>query len=161
MTFEEIKSLLKQEFGESFLKGEVVEALQPQLIISSEYLIRVCDFLIRNSSCYFDSLSCLTAIDNGPTKGTMEILYNLYSIPFHHSLVLKIELDRTIPTVDSVSQLWKTADWHEREAYDFFGIHFNQHPDLRRILLPADWEGFPLRKDYQQQETYHGIKVAY
>ena len=88
-------------------------------------------------------------------------MYHLYSIPFHHSLVLKIELDRTNPIVDSVSQLWRTADWHEREAYDFFGIQFHQHPDLRRILLPADWEGFPMRKDYQQQETYHGIKVAY
>jgi NADH-quinone oxidoreductase subunit C len=161
MTFEEIKTTLLQLLGESFQKGEVLDTAQPQLIISKENLVQVCDQLLRNPSFYFDSLSCLTALDNGPAKGTMEVIYHLYSIPFNHHLVLKVEIDRSNPSIDSVSSLWRTADWHEREAFDFFGIQFNNHPDLRRILLPGDWEGFPLRKDYQQQETYHGIKVAY
>jgi len=103
----------------------------------------------------------LTGLDNGVEKSTMEVLYHLYSIPYNHNIVMKVETDRGNPIVDTVSSVWRTADWHEREAYDMFGIKFNNHPDLRRILLPADWEGFPLRKDYQEQEYYHGIKVKY
>ena len=89
------------------------------------------------------------------------MLYHLYSIPHDIHLALKVELDRTKPEVDSVTEIWKTADWHEREAYDLLGIHFKNHPDLRRILLPDDWEGHPLRKDYVEQEKYHEIKVKY
>jgi NADH-quinone oxidoreductase subunit C len=96
----------------------------------------------------------------------MEIVYNLYSIPYNSQLTLKVELirnkaDEPLPELPSVSHIWRTADWHEREAYDLMGIKFSGHPDLRRILLTADWQGHPLRKDYQIQETYHGIKVAY
>jgi NADH-quinone oxidoreductase subunit C len=76
-------------------------------------------------------------------------------------LHLRVVLDREKPEVPSLSGIWKTADWHEREAYDFFGIQFTGHPNLTRILLPADWEGHPLRKDYVEQERYHGIKVKY
>jgi NADH-quinone oxidoreductase subunit C len=80
--------------------------------------------------------------------------------------MLKLEIARNqpgdpLPQVPSISHIFRTADWHEREAYDLMGIYFTGHPDLRRILLTADWEGHPLRKDYQLQETYHGIKVAY
>ena len=79
-------------------------------------------------------------------------------------MILKVQIDREIKEnaeIDSVSGIWKTADWHEREIFDFYGVKFNNHPDLRRILLPADWIGHPMRKDYQEQETYHGIKVKY
>lgn len=124
-------------------------------------LIPVCKELQTNPSTFFDMLSCLTAIDNGPQPATMEVVYNLYSIPFNHHLALKVVINRENPAVDSVSAVWKTADWHEREAFDLFGIRFTGHPDLRRILLPADWEGYPLRKDYQHQEYYRSIKVAY
>jgi len=75
--------------------------------------------------------------------------------------MLKVVLPRENPEVDSVSQVWRTADWHEREAFDMFGIKFNGHPDLRRLLLPADWEGHPLRKDYKHQEYYRDVKVEY
>jgi NADH-quinone oxidoreductase subunit C len=106
-------------------------------------------------------LSCITAIDLGPDAGQMEVIYTLYSIPFHVTLHLRVTLDRDKPEVLSLSSIWKTADWHEREAYDFFGIQFIGHPNLTRILLPADWVGHPLRKDYVEQERYHGIKVKY
>ena len=75
--------------------------------------------------------------------------------------MLKVVLDREKPEVDSVVDFWRTAEWHEREAFDLIGVKFLGHPDLRRILLPADWEGHPLRKDYQHQEYYRGIKVEY
>jgi NADH-quinone oxidoreductase subunit C len=166
MTFQEIKALLIQKFGESLVIKEDVSALQPSLTIAPERLTEICQELHENPALYFDFLACLTAIDNGPTKGTMEVIYNLYSIPYNHSLMLKIGFPRNkegepLPEIPTVSHIWRTADWHEREAYDLVGIRFAGHPDLRRILCSADWQGHPLRKDYQLQETYHGIKVAY
>jgi NADH-quinone oxidoreductase subunit C len=89
----------------------------------------------------------------------------LYSIPYEHAFVMKVIVPRgdehNLPAVPSLCNVWKTANWHEREAFDLYGITFTGHPDLRRILLPTDWQGYPLRKDYKEQETYHGIKVAY
>jgi NADH-quinone oxidoreductase subunit C len=117
--------------------------------------------LLNNPELYFDSLSCVTGIDNGPAIGTMEIVYNLYSIPFNHHLMVKIEVPREGAIVASVCHLWRTAEWHEREIFDMFGINFSNHPDLRRILMPADWEGHPLKKDYRQQEYYRDIKVEF
>jgi NADH-quinone oxidoreductase subunit C len=127
-------------------------------------LLKVCKFLYGSPLFYFDFLNCVTAIDNGTEAGSIDLIYHLSSIPFEKSVVLKVQIDRELDyksKIDSVSSIWKTADWHEREIYDFFGVKFNNHPDLRRILLPADWEGHPMRKDYQEQETYHGIKVKY
>lgn len=124
-------------------------------------LRKVCQNLHQNASTFFDMLSCLTAVDNGPVAGTMEVVYNVYSIPFNHHLTLKVMVRRDHPEIDSVEDIWKTANWHEREAYDLFGIKFKGHPDLRRILLPGDWEGFPLRKDYKHQEYYRDVKVEY
>jgi NADH-quinone oxidoreductase subunit C len=106
-------------------------------------------------------LSCVTGIDNGTDAGTMEVVYNLYSIPYNHHLMIRVVLPRQKPEIESVSSIWKTADWHEREIFDMYGIHFLNHPDLRRILMPADWEGHPLRKDYKHQEYYRDIKVEY
>jgi NADH-quinone oxidoreductase subunit C len=91
----------------------------------------------------------------------MDVIYNLYSIPFNRHLTLKITVSRDSPQVSSVAGIWRTADWHEREAFDLFGIRFEGHPDLRRILMPADWEGHPLRKDYKHQDYYRDIKVDY
>lgn len=130
-----------------------------RLTLSAEHILPVCEFLWKNPSTYFDSLSCLTAIDQGPEAGKMEVIYTLYSIPNHVTLHLRVMLDREKPSVSSVSSVWRTADWHEREAFDFYGIQFEGHPDLRRILLPEDWEGYPLRKDYVEQTKYHGIQV--
>lgn len=134
----------------------------PQALgISPDDLLTLCQALQTDSSTYFDMLSCVTGIDKGPDAGTMEVVYNLYSIPYDHHLMLKVTLPRDKPEVSSVASVWKTAEWHEREAFDMFGIIFRDHPDLRRILLPADWEGYPLRKDYQYQEYYRDIRVEY
>jgi NADH-quinone oxidoreductase subunit C len=166
MSFQEIKTLLIQQFGEETILKEDASGLQPILTVPSARIADICQELYVNPQTYFDYLACVTAIDNGPEKGTMEVIYNLYSIPYNISLTLRVELirntpDKPLPQLPSVSHIWRTADWHEREAYDLMGISFTGHPDLRRILLVADWEGHPLRKDYKLQETYHGIKVAY
>ena len=161
MQFLDIKSKLIEKFGEGIIIAENTSYEQPQLTISKEHIHEVCLFLRDTDQLYFDYMTCLSGMDNGAEKKTMEVIYHIYSIPYNHSLVLKVELERENPEVTTLSDVWRTADWHEREAYDMFGIKFTNHPDLRRILLPADWEGFPLRKDYQEQEYYHGIKVKY
>lgn len=160
MTFEEIKQLIDKHYPDAITS--VNEQSSPMAIdIKADLLKDVMMLLFNNEQLYFDMLSCITGIDNGPEQNTMEVVYNLYSIPFEHQLTVKVLLDRSHPEVATVSDIWKTADWHEREAFDLLGIEFKGHPDLRRILLPEDWDGHPLRKDYTHQEKYHGITVAY
>lgn len=160
-----------QSFDELFLfvkesctEGEPVadKAMTPKGVkIHQGDLKKVCVYLHGNPSVFFDMLSCISVVDNGPDTGTLELVYNLYSIPFNHHLSLKVMVPRDLAEVDSVQEIWKTANWLEREAYDMFGVKFRGHPDLRRILLPADWVGHPLRKDYKHQEYYRGVKVEY
>lgn len=159
-TFDQLLLLVKQ----NCLHGEPAadEEMTPKGVrIDAADLVNVCRNLHENPLAFFDMLSCLTVIDNGPDAGTMDLVYNLYSIPFNHHLAIKVKLAYSRLEADSVTEIWKTANWHEREAYDMFGVRFTGHPDLRRILLPADWGGHPLRKDYKHQEYYRGVKVAY
>jgi NADH-quinone oxidoreductase subunit C len=95
------------------------------------------------------------------TGGKLGVVYHLHSTSLDHKIVLKTEVTAESPHAASVESVWKTANWHEREAFDLFGIVFDGHPDLRRILLPDDWEGHPLRKDYAVPEFYNGMKVPY
>ena len=88
---------------------------------------------------------------------TIEVIYHLHSQTHDRKLALKVKLDRADPRVPTVEPVWRMADWYERECYDLLGVVFEGHPDLRRILLPFDWEGHPLRKDYVAPETYRGI----
>lgn len=132
------------------------------LLIAAEHITNVCQFLRDDDRLFFDFLACITAIDNGPVINTMEVIYSLTSIPYNHNLNLRVMLPRNapgqpLPEILTVSHIWRTADWHEREAFDLLGITFTNHPDLRRILLPEDWPGHPLRRDYQEPERYHGI----
>lgn len=154
-----IKKILDNTLGVDL--GVDPQCFPAAVVVQPGQLITACHTLLEHPDLYFDFLSCLTALDNGVEKGTMEVIYTLYSIPFNHSVSLKVTLPREKPFLPTVSTIWKAADWHEREAFDLLGVQFLDHPDLRRILLPADWEGFPLRKDYKHQEYYHGVKVEW
>lgn len=161
MKFDKIITVLTNQFGEDSILSKDTTSTPESIRIEPSKLLEVMGFLQADERLYFDSLSCLTAVDNGVESDSIELIYNLYSIPYDHHLMVKVMLDRASPSVDSLVPLWKTADWHEREAYDLMGINFNGHPDLRRILMPADWDGHPLRKDYEEQTYYRGVKVKY
>ncbi len=109
-------------------------------------LVEVCHFLKHERS--YVRLSFLTAIDWFPVEPRFEVVYSLHSLERNHWLRLKCRLGGENPEIDSVSGVWRSAVWYEREVFDLFGIRFRQHPDLRRILMPEGWEGHPLRKDY-------------
>lgn len=160
---ENVINILNEQFSELTLDGSTSPS---SITIRTKDLISVCQELYQNDQLYFDMLSCITGIDNGEEVGTMEVIYNLYSIPNEQSIMLKVVLDRNManeptPALPTVSHIWKAADWHEREIYDLLGIEFTDHPDMRRILMPADWVGHPLRKDYQDMERYRGMSVVY
>ncbi|MCJ7482287.1 MAG: NADH-quinone oxidoreductase subunit C, partial [Thermodesulfovibrionales bacterium] len=106
-------------------------------------------FLHDDPLLSFDHLQDLTAVDYIKKKEIrFEVVYNLYSIRYRHKIRIRAQVPENDPKIDSVVPIWAGANWHERECYDMFGILFTGHPDLRRILMPEDWEGFPLRKDY-------------
>jgi NADH-quinone oxidoreductase subunit C len=142
--------------------AEIVPNASPTTVsVHPDKLLEVAWALHAESIAYFDQLSCVTGIDNGPEVNTMEVIYHLYSIPFNVSLALRVVLPRNNATVESLCPVWKSANWLERETYDMVGIVFANHPDLRRILMPADWEGYPLRKDYTESERYREVKIRY
>jgi NADH-quinone oxidoreductase subunit C len=162
--FAEINDLLVSNFGPEAFSVNTTNP-QPYLTVPVEHLVELCQFLRDDDRLFFDLLACVTAIDNGPEVNTMEVVYNLTSIPYEHNLMFKVVVPRNaagqpLPVVPSVAHIWRTADWHEREAYDLVGINFTGHPDLRRILMPTDWNGHPLRGDYKEEEQYHGIRTT-
>lgn len=164
MSFDDIKTLLTNKFGDTVIAGEERTGLQPALIIDPDKIADVCLELRDNPKTYFDFLSCLSGMDYGVNDGRFGVVYHLSSIPYQLQLTLKVSKpnnrdEQDLPSFPSVTSVYRTADWHEREAYDLLGIYFEGHPDLRRILLPDDWEGYPLRKDYQAAEYYKGIKI--
>lgn len=129
------------------IKTTATENLIPVLTVEKSNLLDTCKLLKENEKLKFDYLMCISGVDY---KEYFEVVYHLYSMSYKYKIVLKLKLEHSNPEVDSVSSIWKTANWHEREAFDLFGISFRNHPDLRRILLPADWEDvYPLRKDYE------------
>jgi NADH/F420H2 dehydrogenase subunit C len=121
------------------------------VIVPKEQLHDVCTQLKTNPELKFDYLYCVTGMDWGKELG---VIYHLESLDHNHMIVVKVKTeDRENPVLDSVHDIWKTADFHELEIFDLFGITFNNHPKLRRIFLTPDWEGYPLRKDYVDEEN--------
>ncbi len=155
MTTNEIHERLRARFGEA--AGPLSEPkIDPFCVVKGERLVEICSWLKAEPGVELDFCEDLTAVD-WPKRNVIEVVYHLFSYRHRHGIVLKVEADRQSPVVPSVEGVWKAANFMEREVYDLFGVSFTGHPDLRRILLPDDWVGHPLRKDYQEAGGYHGV----
>ncbi len=165
---------LKSKFGDK-ITGSKLDAIDPWIEVAPEGLVEVCQFLRDDNDLQFNMLNCITGVDycepdekkakKVDWEPHTEVVYHLTSISSKFSLVLKVILPRwnndeegQLPEVPSVAGIWSTADWHEREVFDLCGVEFVGHPNMRRILCPEDWIGFPLRKDYVMPTEYHGIR---
>lgn len=158
---EEILQILKENFPESNLELKTDQPTEAILVASPLEIDKISLFLRDSSELLFDSLMNLSGVDEIKAN-LLSVYYHLESTTLKHKITLKVSTDRNKPEVSTVTEVWKSADWHEREAYDLFGIIFLNHPDLRRILMPYDWDaGYPLRKDYENPEFYQGMKVPY
>jgi NADH-quinone oxidoreductase subunit C len=155
MNDKEIHTRLVSQFGsERILAFRDDAAGDPFVLIRPESVLEVMRFLRGDPQLDFDFLSLITGVDY---PDHLTVVYHLFSYTQKHKFVVKVELAKATPRVDSVESIWSTANWHERETFDLLGVEFVGHPNLRRILLPEDWDGHPLRKDYQQPDEYHGV----
>jgi NADH-quinone oxidoreductase subunit C len=128
---------------------EVIEFRgETTVVVPREHLLRAAAYLASEPSLHFSFLSDITTVDRFPLEPRFEVNYHLLSLDRNERLRLKVRLGRSDPSVHSVTEIWPTANWHERENYDLMGIRFEGHPELARILMPDDWEGYPQRKDY-------------
>ena len=147
----EIKELVPQKLKEQFneIDFEVSEYLDELTIkLPKEHIVNVCEFLKKDSDLEFLLCLDITAIDWAKRKNRFTVVYHIYSFKNNFRLRLKADVDESGCTIDTVSSVWKGADWQERETYDMYGIKFNDHPDLRRMYMPEDFEYHPLRKDF-------------
>ncbi|NQU24723.1 MAG: NADH-quinone oxidoreductase subunit C [Candidatus Nealsonbacteria bacterium] len=176
MNFPDILERLRQDCGR-WITGSNAEALDPWIEVDAEGLPEVALLLRDDPALQMKMLLCITGVDYFEPDAKkaakvewqphVEVIYHLSSLTQRHRLVLKVILPRwkddvegQLPEVPSVSGVWSTADWHEREVFDLSGIHFTDHPDLRRLLCPEDWQGHPLRKDYKIPPEYHGMPTS-
>ena len=153
MTFEKIVAFLDTKANG---KAPIIEG-KNAISVLPENWSEISSLLKNESKLNFDYLMCISAYDKGDNK-VYGAAYNFYSTVNNHYLEVRVEAEDDI-SIPSVTGLWKTADWHEREAYDMMGLKFEGHPDLKRILLSDDWEGYPLRKNYKEPDYYHGVPV--
>ncbi len=143
----EIADRLKEKYLNEIL--DIVE-FRDQVFVSvkKDRILDICRFLNDDPDIRMDYLADLCGADYPDRDLRFEVIYNLFSIKHRHRIAIKARIAEHDLTIDSVVPIWKGANWHERETCDMYGIVFNGHPDLRRILMPEDWEGYPLRKDY-------------
>lgn len=144
----EIAEKIKETFPD-----DVVEITnfrdQVSVIVKKDRILKICRYLHDEPALCFDHLQDLCGVDyHGKKEPRFEVVYNLYSVRYRHKTRVRAQVTADDPSIKTVTSIWAGADWHERECFDMFGIVFKEHPDLRRILLPEDWEGHPLRKDY-------------
>jgi NADH-quinone oxidoreductase subunit C len=131
----------------------------PWFQVDAQGLHAVASLLKNDARFAVDTLECLTGVDY-PDKQRIVVVYHFYSHAHRHRIIAKAYLPREAPSIGTLSALWSVALWQERECYDLLGVRFEGHPDLRRVLLPDDWEGHPLRKDYAENSAYHGIPTV-
>lgn len=152
----DIAKKLNEQFPGCLVEQEDLPETHIQLL--PEQWAAIAAYLKETEELAFDSCMCITGVDLGP-EDNLESRYNLHSMTHNHKIEVRISVERNNPVIPTVSHVWKIANWFEREVYDMFGIRFNGHPDLRRMLLPEDWVGHPLRKDYEEPDSYHGIII--
>ncbi len=155
MTFNELSEKLRTKFGDA--AAPPAEGAPQAVTVPGPAIQEVARFCKEDPALDLNVLSCLAGVDR---KDKIELVYHLLSYRKGHELVLKAALDRAKPEIPTVETVWKTANWHERECFDLLGVNFLGHSDLRRILLPDDWAGYPLRKDYVAPTEYHGMSSA-
>jgi NADH-quinone oxidoreductase subunit C len=155
MTPQEIAALLTEQFG-SQIQESKPDAINPWSAVDSAAILEISRFMRADARLGMDHLELLGGTDY---KDRIEVVYVLYSMERKHRYTLKCRLSREAPALHTVESVWSVANWHEREAYDMFGIVFTGHSDLRRILCPDDWEGYPLRKDYKAPKIYRDMPV--
>ena len=176
MTFEEIHQRLTAKFAGG--DGSAGDGLSPEgaapnarigplapankdpfAVVRAADIVAICRYLKDDPDLAFDCLMNLSSVD-WPKRNQIEIVYHFWSYAKRHSFILKVALDRAAPVIASLESVWKAADWLEREQFDLMGVQFDGHPDLRRIMMPDDWVGFPLRKDYKEQPSWHNITTT-
>lgn len=153
MNAESIHNRLKERFGDRI--AEVVTANpDPYVVVAPQAIAEVAAYLKRDPELAFDFLESMSGVDD---TEKLWLVYHLFSYKHRHSLIVKLPCPYTALDIPTCTGVWQAANWHEREQFDLFGFTFVGHPDLRRILLPEDWDGHPLRKNYEYPEEYHGI----
>ena len=158
MTPQQIIDVLREKFADR-IRAAFADDKHPRVHVDTADWRDVAEFLHGDPRLAFDWLANLSGVDY-VADDRMAVVYDLWSFELHHTFAVKVYCPRADPHVPSVLDLWAAADWNEREAYDMFGIRFDGHPDLRRILCADDWEGYPLRKDYVFPREYHGIPAS-
>lgn len=153
MEAKEIHETLKGRLPEAVLEFRT-DTMDPIIVIEPAHIQAVVTFLRDDPALRFEMLQLVTGVD---WRDRFEVVYHLTSLTHGHRIALKAVLPHDNPHIASVAGIFPTANWHERETYDLMGIVFDGHPDPRRIFMPDDWEGHPLRKDYVFPDAYHGI----
>lgn len=157
---EKIFPILKEKFGDGIVE-ENADGIDPFVVVDKKIVLELAEFLKTEEDLSFDLLSLISGVDYLPkddAEGRIEVVYFLDSTKHYHRLIVKVHLPRDDASLSSVENVWRAADWHERETFDLVGVVFEGHHKLIRILCAEDWEGHPLRKDYVIPERYHGIK---
>jgi NADH-quinone oxidoreductase subunit C len=154
-----IHEKLVARFGDKIVSADL-EAASPFVVVATDAIAEVAAFCKEDADLALDNLMCLSGVDYpGEDPPRMEVVYHILSYTHHHTFALKVHAPRESPAVPTVEGVWGVANFHERECWDMFGIVFTGHSDMRRILLPDDWEGFPLRKDWEDPDYYNGLHV--
>lgn len=162
MQAQEIFDLLVAKFGDQAVfdfHADPKKDRDPWMQVDSSQITAIGAFLRDDLRFDCNYLECITGVDY-PTKSQVTVVYHFFSHRQKHRIVLKASLPRDNPVIATLVPLFPVANWQERECYDLLGVRFEGHPDLRRILLPDDWEGYPLRKDYREKPDYHGIPTT-
>ncbi len=147
----DLTPIIKQKLNDKFSGAEIEYSEyrgELTLQFDKKYIVEICKFLKEDPDLQYRLCEDITAVDWAKRKNRFTVVYHIFTLKANHRLALKADVDESDCTIDSVTSVWNTANWHERETYDMYGIKFNNHPDLRRMYMPEEFEYHPLRKDF-------------